>query len=314
MDSTTSLNEIKENKGTDYLLKSFEQTSRRNMRYAIKLLNDNDLKFSTYFVLIPIIRKYNLINGLSLRNKAAMRINNDLSSKKRTNNSQAVSPDVLKWIVNSAITDDGINNKFDKICDYAIAKLINEHKDENTLNTAVELLFKRNQKDEYNHDLVWSIFKSNNTKALNLITEHLKSTDKKECNFCKELLKNATNGDVADENNAYNNYQNWITENEPYIQFTGNGFNMASSPNFCKIDTESKYLCKTKSSDESVAIQAMEMQSEKLNEFKMLDYQTQQKLSKMSKKLHDYDMNMWNKWKNETLAKQIELANAVMEV
>ena len=317
MNNNITLEDIKRKDGAENMLIKFEDILKMNKRKASILLNDNNLSFSTFFIFIPIIKKSNLINILNLRNKIAIKTYNELFSQNNMhiNYTKSNEMNVFKWMIKSASYDDGIDDDFDKIIDYAIAKLINDFKDTDTLKKAIDLAFIRNGKNEFNHDLVWSIFKSNNSEALKIIAEHLNSANKKEISFSKELLKSATNGEVIDNNdNAYDNYVNWISENQPYLNFTGDGYNLATSPTFCKVNSESKYMCKPVMSNEKDYNQPKtQVELNNIKEFKKLDEMAQKKLGKISKNLHDKDINSWQKWKNQDLFKQLESAYMVKE-
>ena len=150
---------------------------------------------------------------------------------------------------------------------------------------------------------------------MRIISDHLKSSNKNERSCSKELLENATNCNVKEDKNAYDDYNKWISENEPYLYFTGDGYNAERMPHFCKIDAESKYLCKTASPAYiNMNSSLRQPENKNLKEFKKLDEKTRIKLGNISKKLHDYDEALWEKWMNQSIFKQIELADSVREV
>ena len=143
----------------------------------------------------------------------------------------------------SADVADGIADDFDKIVDVSVAKLLNDYNDKKTIKPAVDLAFKRNKKKEYNHDLIWALFKTNDVSVLENVVEHLKSEDKEEKEFSNELLNNAIEiktEEMPANINVYDNYVQWLKENNQYINFTGEGYNQSSKPNFFKVDNPAK--------------------------------------------------------------------------
>ena len=145
LNSTMSLEKIKENYGSDKLLSQFKNILMKNKKYAINLLNDKDLSFSTLFLLFPIIRQYKLLAYLSMRNKFAYNFCNQILEKKKASYKTGDSKtliNVLEWIVKSAEVADGIADDFDKIVDVSVAKLLNDYNDKKTIKPAVDLAFK----------------------------------------------------------------------------------------------------------------------------------------------------------------------------
>lgn len=240
MNNTMTLENVKETFGNEKLVNKFKNTLKTNKMRAIKLINDQNLSFSTLFILFPVIRQYKLLTYLSTRNKLAYNFCNQILEKQKSDYKEGDTKtfiNVLEWIVKSADVADGIADDFDKIVDVSVAKLLNEFNDKEVLKPAVDLAFKRNKKKEFNHDLVWSLFKTNDVNILEHVAEYLKSEDKEDNNFSTELLSNAIESDITvTENNKYDNYVLWLKENNQYINFTGEGYNQSSQPNFFKVD------------------------------------------------------------------------------
>lgn len=236
----TILERIKDKYGTDELVKRVENTIRRYPNHAVNLINDMGVSFSTYFLIIPLIKKYNLLKHMNLRNKIAMKLYDECFSDNVVDVTYSDSNEksVLRWMVNSASYDDGIDDDFDKLIDFAIAKLLSEYNDDETLKNAIDLAFLRNRKKEFTHDLVWEIFKSNNPKALKLIAQHLKSNDEREKMFSWTLIENAVETNIEYKDYTYENVNKWLNDNLPYIEFTGNSYNYSSVPHFCEIHQE----------------------------------------------------------------------------
>lgn len=274
-----SLEKIRENYGNEKFKKQFLNILNKNKRYAIILLNDENLTFSTFFLLIPIIKQYNLIQYLSTRNKIAINICRLILQNKRNmikisdSNLYIIS---MEWMVKSAENNQGMSETFDEIIDICIAELLIELNDNEILKPAVELAFTRNKKHQYNHDLIWTLFKTNDVNLLELIIEHLKLSDLEDNEFANELLNNAMGNEVlADENNKYESYVKWLDENKPYISFTGEGYNISSQPNFFKLDTVLKNKNKPIIKEESAVVKSnskVEIIKEEKNSNNILNY------------------------------------------
>ena len=143
--------------------------------------------------------------------------------------------------------DDGISDEFDQIIDILASILIKTHHEKSVLPTIVDIIFKRNQKELFIHDLVWACFLSRDIDVLELIAEHLRSSNKRDVELAEKLLHikhDLPNRDGRNNQNEYTAYLTWLKDNNPYIYFTGESFNLTNSPSHCKVDFDAKYLCK----------------------------------------------------------------------
>lgn len=313
----TELEKIKEKNGIESLKYRFEKALIKNSTEAVTLINDKGISFSTFFILIPILKKYNIFNKLNLRNRIAQKLYDECfsTSVPRVTYTRSNEIYVLKWIINSAAYDDGIDDNFDKMVDYAFAKLLDENSEPQIIENAINLAYMRYLKNEFNHDLIWAIFRTGNPEALRIVARHLATNDNEEKNFSKTLLENAMDDGLEDEVNRFSDVDNWIEENKPYLNFTGNGYNYSASPRFCEIDTKSKYMGKgKKESGFPMNIPQSQIELENISNFKKLDYRTQVKLSRYSKFLHDTDIEKWKRWQKHSLQKQIQIVYGIREV
>ena len=314
---STELEKIKEQNGTEVLKNRFEKALIKNTTDAVTLINDKGISFSTFYILIPLLKKYNTFNKLNLRNRIAQKLYDECFSTSAPQVTYTRSNEiyVLNWIVNSAAYDDGIDDNFDKMVDYAFAKLLDENSEPLIIENAINLAFMRNSKNEFNHDLIWAIFRTGNPEALRIVAKHLASDDNEEKEFSKTLLENAMDDGLDDEEVRFADIDKWIEENKPYLKFTGNGYNYSTSPRFCEIDTKSKYMGKSKKeSGFPMNIPQTQTQLENISSFKKLDYKTQVILSRYSKFLHDTDIEKWNRWQRQSLQKQVETVYGIREV
>jgi len=244
MNNAMSIEKYREIYGIEKAVSQFKQIVVKNKKLALNLINDQTLNFSTLFMLFPVIRQFKLLELLSLRNKTAFNLCNQILEKKKAGykaDDDKTVINALEWIIKSADQDDGIANDFDKVVDVSVAKLLNEYDDKNAVKPAVDLAFKRHKKKEFNHDLVWALFSKNNVNVLENIAGYMKSPDKEDNDFSTELLNNAVGGgETLPENNVYDDYVKWLRENSENIDFTGEGYNLSSQPKFFKVNTPLK--------------------------------------------------------------------------
>ena len=72
----SALDKIKEMQGIEELKSRYQRELLRNKPNAIKLVNETGLTFSTFFLLIPLLKKYNVYPSLYLKRKIAMALYN----------------------------------------------------------------------------------------------------------------------------------------------------------------------------------------------------------------------------------------------
>ncbi len=315
--NSLSLEETRKNFGAEKLHKSFEYSLKTNRNFAINQVNDKSLSFSTFFLIIPLIEKYNIANMLNIKNKIALKTYSQLFGKKQVfiefDKEKEIS--VLKWIIESASYDDGIDDDYDRLIDYATAKLIDEYHDDEALNSAINLSFLRNSKGEYNHDLLWAIFKSGNPEIFKLIAKHLNSMNNKEADFSKDLLINATNGEITENDvSSFENYLVWIDENQPYMYSTGDGYNMSSSPDFYKIDSALKNYEKHKAQIPESKKPPKEIDKNYIDEFLNADKSIDSSIHNYSDLMFKTDKSKWKEPKVINPYKNIKSENQIKEV
>ncbi len=311
MNNQVSLERIKDTYGKEKLLNQFEFYLRRNRMFALNLINDIGVSFSTFFIVIPVIKKYGIFQKLNMRSKIAMSLCNEILDN--TTGSFKIEEKylmiTLEWMVNSAAYDDGIEDDFDTVIDVCYAKLLNEFKDTRMLKPAVDLAFSRNRKQQFNHDLIWAIFKSNDIKTLEYIAEYLKSPYNQDVAFSENLLENITEGEITiDPDNKHESYLNWIKDNSPYINFTDECYNLSSKPTFFNVDMEAKYVCKpAMSMNVGFKLPASKIEENNLETFRNLDEETKRRLSSASEKIYSSSPQQWENWKKTDIKGQLDL-------
>lgn len=293
--------------GNDKFKSIISEMLKSQKHKIVKLLNDENLLFSSLFLLIPEIDKNDLYESLSERNKISLHVCAKIMKDEyllfrageMTSDENAVS--TLKWMFDTGVVDDGLSEEFDGVIDRTAGLIIRKYKDRSMLEKISELIFERYKKGHLIHDLVWVFFRAHNTESLMLIAEHIKSSDTKEADFaCKLLNLNVT----ADKQKQYNSYISWLNENNLYLYFTDENFQSTSNPNPCSVDLKYKYL--NKEISKPLSLNGEEQVCAEC--FNSVDEQNKVYLSKYSKKLHDNNPVLWSKWLQYPINEQIDIA------
>lgn len=219
--------------GNDMLKAGFRELCEGQGEVAVGLINDKRLLFASLFTLLPEIEELDLCKHLNSRNTIAIKICKKILKVDTllTESSEEIIS-ALKWILTTGAYDDGLNNEYDRILDGTAALLIITYNDKTILPIIADMIFKRNRKGVFTHDLVWAFFKANNKDALKIIAGFLRSANKDDIDLVCKLLNI--------EPIKYNAYLSWLNENYPYIVFTGESFNLTSNPQPVTLDLEVK--------------------------------------------------------------------------
>lgn len=245
------LDRIRLFEGVPKLKAFFYETGKKNRKAAIYFANDPRLSFGALFVLMPEIDLLNLYKDLNSRNTAALRVcakilkNKKLSSSidRICNENAEIENSVLKWMLISGKSSDGIDNQFDMVMDKIASLLIIERKDKTILPAVADMIFERNRKGLLIHDLVWAFFQSKDPFTLRLIAGYLKSNKEKDVKLASKLLNielPESAAAAAAYEKQYSEYIAWLDENYPFLYFTGESFQQTESPVPFRIDLNAK--------------------------------------------------------------------------
>lgn len=308
-----SLDYLRRTHGYDVFRNYFHVTAEYDRQKAVNLINNDDLQFSSFYMLLPEIREFALQNELSLRNITTIWICADILGGGIPQyicgdtkfDYDGTAKDTLLWIFNTGISADGFSNKYDHILDITAAILIKTYSEKSILQAVAHLIFRRNRQDRYFHELVWAFFSSRDTSSLKLIAKRLQSSEK-DARLARSLLHIKSNECPPRQ---YSSYLTWLNENNPYLYFTGESLNMTNSPTPCKVDLAAKYLCKSISPEtHTPEVPLTDSESNCLSCFKNADDQTKAKLSGFSHAMHKKSRSYWNKWIEFPIEKQIKIA------
>lgn len=323
--SASSINDfdcIRRARGNDACKNTFRRLLKERKQAAIRLLNDNQLYFASLFILKPEIEKFEMDDQeLGERNRIALNICGKISERKNLN-SDSVSPfplndekvhSVLLWMFNTGSADDGLSDEFDKIIDISASILVKTHHEKAILPTVAELIFKRNRKGAYTHDLIWAFFQARDSQSLRVIAGYLRSSQRKDSELAHTLLhlpENLQAGPNNSKENQYRTYLSWLQENSPYLYFTNESFQLTNSPKPCEVNLEAKYLCKDSSpKGRRVMTDLTEEDYGYLNNFSGIQEEEDRAvLANFSNKLHQQDPPQWNQWMQAPIDQQIQVA------
>lgn len=211
----------------------------------ISMINQQNISFRTFFPLISFISKENLSDGLMYKYRIAILvvncdINEDLERLCQAENSEIHK--IFLWIFASHSKIEK-NHVFSKAIDFIVASLICDFKDCKILPDVCRHIFKRNQENEYIHDIVWAFFKSRDKNLLKYIAYYLNSVNKKDTSLAHELLSSFCDDEIK-PNSSYEWY-NWISENSQYMYHTNKNYQLCSNPQTLKVDYHSKFIGKS---------------------------------------------------------------------
>ncbi len=314
------LDRIRRTRGANFCRNAFLRTERGNRQNAVRLINDDRLLFATLFVLQPEIWERNLYQELSERNRTALNICQKIRSAKNPQDGTGgeislKSEDVhsvMLWMFNTGAGEDGLSAEFDQILDITASVLVKTHHEKTVLPVIADLIFRRNRRGVYNHDLIWAFFQARDPQSLTHIAGKLRSSYKKDVDLACQLLhipEDTPLNTGRDKQKQYDAYLSWLKENSPYVYFTGESLQLTNAPSVCGVNLEAKYLCKdvsprnnrplTPLTDEEIA---------NLEHFHEVEDEERAALATFSHNLHTKNESSWNEWMQYPVSKQVDIA------
>lgn len=284
---------------------------------SLELINDPELSFATFFILLPLVREKIPDENLSVRDRTAANLCGIIQNSKKANGDflrpayNESTHEALRWIFTTGADDDGLGEDFDHLLDIAAGILEKKYHDADILPKLVRMIFRRGKKGAYLHDLVWALYQSRDPKGLELAAEHLKSPNENEAELAQTLLhlKPQSNTPKA-RRKLYGSYLHWLEENSPYLYFTGENFNESSTPNACSVDLGAKYLYrKISHGTRRLATPLTEFEQNCLTCFANAPDEEKEFLAQFSQKMRAKDPAYWNRWIRYPLQRQIETAH-----
>lgn len=307
--------------GREKLTNYYNKLAKKDLKMAVDLINQESLSFTTLFLLQPTINALDIFENLSIRNKIAFDLISETTIDKEPVNSTYLSPkhvqkvfSVMKWILETGAPDDGLSDKFDELLDTSAAVLTKEYKDWSVLPVIADMIFKRNRRGFFIHDLVWAFFESREAKSLVLIGNKLQSEEPKDVELACKLLSFVPGIEDKDNNRVddkYSAFTNWIEENIIFLRYTGESFQLTRRPVVYDVNLEAKYLCKMVSIDTGETLKALNgKECELLDEFKILDIDNRKLLSAFSLAMRRNNLKLWDEWMRNPIIDQLRIARS----
>jgi hypothetical protein len=322
--SLSTLDRMRMQQGISQFRANFLRLGKAQRQQAISYLNEARLRFPSLYLLIPEIQHLELYENLNPRNKVALKTcaqimrNQEIQSKLpplSPEEKKSKAP-ILKWILQTGMDADGLSPQYDQIIDSATAMLASNTKENDLLPQIADMVFKRNNKESYLHDLVWAFFESRNPETLRHLASHLLSQNPQEVRLAKKLLNlPADNSEgPTDPRLLYTQYIAWFQENLPYLYYTGESMQFSSNPSVFRVNLEAKYLHKKVSPATGNPIIPPNAEEQSiLRDFRELDDDGKSALADYSLSLHKKDMKLWKEWLQTKPSQQLAQAKAEQE-
>lgn len=310
---------IRRTRGIRVCRNSFRSLALSRRETAVRLVNGDSLLFATLYVLQPVLSELNLDGLLSERDRTALKICDRITQEKKAGdsveeafslNSEAVHS-VLLWMFQTGMADDGLNEEFDQILDITASILIKTHHEKTVQPDVAELIFRRNRKGAYLHDLTWAYFQTRDTDALRIVAKHLLSSDRKDAEFAGMLLHMEPDElkTARDRRKKYTEFNGWLDENSPYLYFTNESFQLTNNPVVCDVDLDAEYLGKGISPRSRRPLSPLTNEENGcLRHFKETPDDDRTVLAKYSHRLHKENPAYWAQWLQFPVEEQLQIA------
>lgn len=316
------LDRVRHDRGNDGLRDYIKQLAQKDRGKAIDLINEEELSFTSLFVLRDEIQQLEFFDQMNIKNKIALEIVDEtlkeykveLSPSDMVSNFIQNVRTALKWMLTTGAFDDGMSDEYDEVMDVTAILLVKVYKDKGILPLLADMIFKRYKMGTCIHDLAWAFFEGKEPYSLILIGNRLRSREIKDVELACKLLGFIPGVDVkssVDGETQYFGFFNWIEENRPFLYFTGESFQQKNSPTPYVVVLEAKYLCKVISIDTGKSLEPLTREEDELlSSFDKQDDDTKTLLSNYSFRLHYDDVNGWNMWLHRPIETQIKIAKA----
>ncbi len=316
--SLSTLDKLRTSRGSNELFQYFLQLVRSDTRKAIRLINEDLLSFPSLFLLKPQINRTPVGRYLNRRNKNALMLTDAIISKnfwRFSHVSRIIgndTPSILKWILISGKDDNGLRSHYDKILDSCALILIREYKDNSILPVIKEIIYDRNRKGLFTHDIIWAFFEARDPNCIMMLAESLNSSDSKDIELSKKLLRFIPCiKNNSSENMQYLNVFYWLRDNYPFLYYTGESFQQKTDPSPFEISLSAKYLNKKVSTDNGRLENTLtEDELMAINQFNSIDEKSQLLLANYSFILHSRNIYIWNNWIHYPISEQLKIAGS----
>lgn len=310
-----ALDNIRRLQGADACKKRFQALLKDQDDRAARLLNDTRLRFATLFLLRPQIEESRLGPQLSDRNRAALQICGKVLKEQKAppggiDYSDPKIHAAFSWMFRTGAESDGMSNEFDEVIDLCASVLTRRYRETFILPALTGLIFRRNRKKLYLHDLIWALFQADDPNALRYIARYLRSANARDRELARLLLHLPASGESSFERESqYRKYLGWLHENSAFLYLTGESLQGSNQPEICHVDLGAKYLGKQISPRSRTPLHPLNpREEESLSCFAKAEERDRTVLSQYSKSLRSRSPAVWNRWIRLPVEKQLEIA------
>ncbi len=298
-DGTLSLlDNIRISNGSQSLINYFREIKRCDRQKAIDLINAPGLEFGTLYVLKSEISGKDVRGTLAPSYTAALELADRLAGKpsqrleKEMRESEGNTAPLLEWMFRTG-SEEEPDSGYELLMERIACLLVKCFNNRSILPELANLIFSRNRRGALIHELTWAFFEACRIESLALIAYRLNSSDMRDVRLARKLL-----GFIPDMDGiSYDKAVFWLSENHPFLYYTGESLHLDSRPQHYRISLPAKYLCTPVSpSTGEPAAPFGEADRELLSRFGELDELIQRQLADFSWQLYRSDNYRWKSW------------------
>lgn len=298
-DGTLSLlDNIRISNGSQGLINYFREIKRCDRQKAVGLINDPGLEFSTLYVLKSEVSGKDVRGSLEASYAAALELADRLTEKpsqrleKEMREAEGNTAPLLEWMFRTG-SEDEPDSGYELLMERVACLLVKCFNSRSILPELANLIFSRYKRGALIHELTWAFFEACCVESLTFIAYRLNSSDIRDVRLAKKLLGFIPGVDGI----TYDKAMFWLSENRPFLYYTGESLHLDSRPQHYRISLPAKYMCTpvTPSTGEPAA-PFREAGRELPSRFSELDELLQQQLADFSWQLYRSDNYRWRSW------------------
>ena len=316
------LDNVRLSNGSEYLKNYYSDLLRTNRSKALELINDQDIHFSTAYLLRPLLKQRSALDELNPLYQKAFEISEALSGKlsgqaslkaesQMRSAGECIVP-ALRWIVSTAEPEEGMDGKYEQLIDRCAAVLVRSLANTAMLPELASLIFARNRRGALIHELVWAFFEARSPESLVLLIQRLSSPHSADVKLAKNLLCfiPGISGNTLHSGSSLARFAfYWLQENRPFLYFTGESLHLCNKPMHYDVCKSARYLCRPVSVDSGKPLMRLNDDEEKLlAAFEKLPYNSQCYLADFSWQLYIRNVYQWRTWLVLPINEQAALA------
>jgi hypothetical protein len=328
------LDNIRISNGPEGLRRFFSEMLHTDRNRLLELLSDRRLHFGTLYLLKPDIISGGLREALPGIYKKALELSDELCGVKTDGTLQAgrritpvrrrtgtgpsgrsreggktqaadmifsdtVAAPALGWIAETGWDNDMPEDSYELLMERCTALLLARLRHKPVLPAIADTIFSRHRQGRLIHNLVWAFFEARDRESLYLVAQKLGSPDRRDIALARKLLRfiPGTDDDAMSGPALYYGALKWLSENMPFIYYTGESMQMCPKPLYYAISYEAKYLGRQVSADScELPGPLRDHENEQLTRFRSLDETQKQLLADVSCALYRQDKHRWESW------------------